>query len=240
MPMPVLRHAATARPPEGVIVMLPGLGGSPEDFEHYGFVDLVRVANPGFDVVVPDAHFGYYRTRTLVQRLQADVFAAGRPESGQTWLLGTSMGGFGAVVYAMEHEEAIDGLILLAPYLGPADIIEELRDAGGLAAWSPPDGWRELEDQERRDSYELWHWLRGYADPSNTRPRLFLGFGADDSLSVPGKLLASVLPAEQTQVIPGGHALLVWRPILATLLPRAIGVQATRVAGADEPAPAPR
>jgi pimeloyl-ACP methyl ester carboxylesterase len=99
------------------------------------------------------------------------------------------MGGFGAVVYAAEHEELVDGLILLAPSLGPEDVIQEVADAGGLAAWSPPDGWRGIEDE----------------------------------LSVPGGLLADVLPAEQKQISAGGHKFLVWRPILATLLPRALG-----------------
>jgi hypothetical protein len=78
VPMPLVRHAAAAGTAVGLIVMLPGLGGTPEDFEEHAFVDLVRLAHPGYDVVLADAHFGYDRTRTLVERLHEDVIEPGR------------------------------------------------------------------------------------------------------------------------------------------------------------------
>ena len=191
-------------------------------YEENGFVAMVRLANPTFDVIAVDAHFGYYMDEILVERLHQDVIAPLRAKYDQVWIAGISLGGFGASAYTLEHEEDVDGLILLAPYMGKRAIYEEVRAAGGLASWQPPTNWREIGDNETRKYYEVWNWLRGYGDPAAARPKLFLAYGAEDDFRVPNDLLGRELPTDRVEVRPGGHNWTVWRPAFGKLLSRSI------------------
>lgn len=65
------------------------------------------------------------------------VFAPRRPGHDHVWVLGVSMGGLGALHYTQQHPDRVDGVIALAPYLGRRRLVAEIRDAGGLARWTP-------------------------------------------------------------------------------------------------------
>ena len=115
--------------------MLPGRGDRAATFISNGFQNAGE--NYGFDTIAADAHFGYFRKRTLVERLHADIVLPAR-EAGykKIWLLGISAGGFGSILYASQYPDEIDGVILLAPFLGEREAIDELVAGGGLATWS--------------------------------------------------------------------------------------------------------
>ncbi len=86
-----------------LIVFLPGYGSAARDFEKNGFVETVRAQNPSIDVTSVDAHFGYYKERTLVERLRQDaIHPAMQSRYEEIWIVGTSMGGLGAVLFARE------------------------------------------------------------------------------------------------------------------------------------------
>ena len=220
VPMPALHFAAASQPAEGLIVLLPGYADLPERYEQQGFVDMIRAAQPGFDVIAADAHYGYYRDRTLVERLHDDLIGPVLDRYERVWFVGISMGGFGAPIYAIDHPEKIEGMILLAPFMGYAEVIGEIKDAGGLAAWTPPD-LASIEDEERRKFYEVWSWFRCYTTETEHRPRLFLGYGTEDDLEVPNGILAAELPPERVMTLPGGHKWTVWQPLFAELVHRA-------------------
>lgn len=136
-----------------LVVMLPGAYSRPRDFVDEGFVDALRSRGVDADVQVVDAHLRYYEDKTIVERLRQDVvrpaLARGVP---QVWLVGISLGGFGALGYAARHGDEIAGVLALAPYLGRRSVLQELEAAGGPAAWrrrSPPP---EADDLER----EVW------------------------------------------------------------------------------------
>lgn len=222
IPMPAVRHSATSTSADGLIVLLPGFGDEPEDYEENGFVEMVRTANPRFDVIAPDAHFGYYRAFTVVDRLHQDVIGPAMKKGyRRLWLVGISMGGLGAASYAMEHEDLVEGIILLAPYMGDSEVIEEISKAGGLKKWSPPD-LESVEDPEMRHYYELWSWYQAYAVHPESQPKLFIGFGDEDRLRHPNKLVAEVLPDDRSLVMHGGHKWKVWRPLFERLVRRAL------------------
>jgi pimeloyl-ACP methyl ester carboxylesterase len=220
--MPAVAHAATSSS-SGLIVLLPGFGDGPEDYESNGFVEMIQQANPGYEVIAADAHFGYYRNFSVVERLHQDVIApALSREKRSVWLVGISMGGLGAATYAMEHEDLVKGVILLAPYMGDSDVIEEVKLAGGLAKWSPPEKWREIEDAETRKYYQLWSWYQEFATSPETQPQLFIGHGLDDGLGGPNDLVARVLPDDHSETMPGGHKWKVWKQLFAKLVRRAL------------------
>ncbi|EAT15302.1 alpha/beta fold hydrolase [Desulfuromonas acetoxidans] len=204
IPLPLLTYTQPQQNPN-LLVILRGIGGSAEDFERLGAIAAVRQRNLPFDVVVPDAHFGYYKKQTLVDRLYEDVIQPARQQGYQhIWLAGFSMGGLGSLIYVREHPEDIDGILLITPFLGWDGIIHEIKDAGGVSVWQPgtfdpADDWQRM----------VWSWIKEYqhalplGPPS---PPIYLGYGQDDSIADEGPpLLATVLPPCNSFHIPGGH-----------------------------------
>ncbi len=219
--MPVVHHAAANGQADGLIVLLPGYGDSPEHFEQQGMVDIIRRVAPTFDIIAADAHFGYYRNLSIVDRLHTDVLGSRQNRYQRVWLVGISMGGLGAASYAMEHPDVVERVFLLAPYMGDEDLISEVENAGGLARWEPPN-LSSIEDEEQRRFYRLWDWYKSYARPNPAGPDLMLGFGSDDKLRDGNQLLADVLPNEKVVRTPGGHKWEVWMPIFEALLRQAV------------------
>lgn len=221
VPMPAVLHPATSGTADTLVVLLPGFGDGPQDYYDNGVVTKIREVNPRADVIAVDAHFGYYKERSLIDRLHADVIGplAGRYQ--RVWLVGISMGGFGAMIYTMAHREQVHGLILMAPYMGTRDVITEV-DVAGLDKWVPPD-LATVDDEETRKYYETWAWLQGYATHPETMPQLFLGHGSDDSLHTPNSFVGRYLPDGHYLVRPGAHKWTVWQPMFVEFAGPALG-----------------
>lgn len=216
-PIPYDFHSSGV-PTRGLVVFLPGFGDGPERFRQKGLVSMVH-AQTGFDVVAVDAHFGYYRGFSIVDRLHEDIIEPLRGDYQSIWLVGVSMGGFGASSYAMDHPSNVTGVMLLAPYMGLRKVVAEVSDAGGLAGWRAPD-LASIDDARTRHSYRLWRWYQGYIGASPDRsPTLALGFGSADR-GVGSSLIEAVLPDAQVQVLPGDHNWAVWTPLFEALLSR--------------------
>ncbi len=203
----------------GLVVMLPGFGDRASHFVRNEFVELAR-AEGGWDVVVADAHFGYYRVGEVVGRLRQDIIGPARSLGYRhIWLVGVSMGGFGATSYAARYPDDIEGIILISPYLGEhAGNMTAIKDA--LA--------RERKDVRASDTppaaleRRVWNYLAEKA--SNNQPDLFLTYGSEEN--DPAHLrLAKLLEPERVHVEPGGHKWNVWRPAFSTISKRALGEQ---------------
>lgn len=119
------------------------------------------------------------------------------------------MGGLGAVLYAREHPGTVDGVLLLAPYLGEDPLVEEIEGAGGLAAWPGPYAAEGFAGFTR----EMWSWLRGAAAAETSRPAIWLGYGRSDRLRRSHALLAAALPPGRVLTARGGHTWPVWREL---------------------------
>jgi len=219
-PMPSQRFEAN-QPATGLIVLMPGFGDGPRHYVKHGFVDTVRAANPAFDVVAVNAHFGYYRNFSVVDRLHEDIIEPLRERYDAIWLVGISMGGLGAAIYTMSYPDNVDGMILLAPFMGSEEVVEEVMSAGSLGRWTPPD-LSTIEDDRDRRYYELWTFYQGYVTDPGRKPGLYLGFGDQDHLRGPNAFVAEVLKPEQSLVLSGGHKWRVWKPLFAELANRAI------------------
>jgi hypothetical protein len=211
----------------GVIVLLPGFGDRASAFEQNGFIKVLNERAPAYDVVAADAHFGYYRKAILVRRLEEDVIAPLRKQGyREIWLSGASMGGFGAVGYARTHPDEVAGLLLFAPYMGPAQVTQEAKRAGGLCKWQPQPITK-VDDQETFARANLV-WLKSQAcDRTNGKP-IFVGVGNQDRLLPANGLLASELEPSHFLVLPGGHGWKVWTPALDTLAARAFAPSAAQ------------
>ena len=207
---------------DGLVVMLPGFADGPRDFVEQGFVDAVRAANPGYDVLAVNAHWGYYRDYSVVERLREDVLEPARERYRRIWLVGISMGGFGAAAYAQTYPQHVDGLILLAPFMGSETVVEDVLATDRLADWRSPV-LASIADRKERRFYELWQFYREYAVAPRREPLLYIGFGAEDHLRPPNQRVAEVLDDERSLMLPGGHKWTVWKPLFDELSKRALG-----------------
>ena len=121
-------------------------------------------------------------------------------------MVGISLGGFGALLYAREHPGDIHGLVLLAPFLGHARSIARIGAAGDLRQWQPANAPADTEHEQ-----VLWIWLREYAASTQTRPEIYLGYGENDKFAAANRLLATVLPRERVFTTAGAHDWRTWR-----------------------------
>ena len=208
VPMEHQLFRTAEQPQPTLLVMLPGIRDTEQHFIKHGFVDAVQQHGLAVDVVAADAHLGYYRRQSLESRLIEDIIEPARARgTTRIVLFGTSLGGLGSLIMAKNHPDMVDGLILLAPYIGDDKVIDEIRDGGGPAAWRP--GEIAANDFAR----DLWLWLR-QAD----LPPTVVACGANDRLIETSRLLAELLPPESLVVEPGGHDWKTWRSLWRQLL----------------------
>jgi pimeloyl-ACP methyl ester carboxylesterase len=140
--------------------------------------------------------------RSVLRRLRHEVVLPARASGcNRIWLGGISLGGFLAMAYAERFPKEIDGLCLLAPYLGNHIVIGEIERANGVREWNP--GTVADDDDERR----IWRFIK---EQGTRALPLHLGFGQDDRFAASQRLMATALPPESVDVVPGGHEWPTW------------------------------
>ena len=194
------------------------------------------------DALLVDADVSYYYDQTLHRA--AARGRASPPQRAQwlpaIWLVGISIGGFGALIHELARPGSVDGIVALAPYLGRRVLGAEIKKAGGLRAWQAPTGPQPDEEPDRK----LWPFFQQYlaAQPSKNLPPLYLGFGLEDRFASNHKLLADALPPGRVFTTEGGHDWpqwrQLWRNVLDVLPLPALG--RARQSVTQSPAAAPR
>jgi pimeloyl-ACP methyl ester carboxylesterase len=200
-----------------LLVFLPGAFLKPEEFERQGFVSAVQERDLAADSLLVDADVSYYYDQTFIERLQQDVIEPQRALGYQKiWLVGISIGGFGALIHELARPGTVDGIVTLAPYLGRRPIGAEIHNAGGLRAWKAPEGPLPDEEVDRK----LWPWLQQYASPARPEklPPLYLGFGLSDRFASNHRLLADALPTGHVFTTEGGHDWPQWSQLWRNML----------------------
>ena len=212
VPMPLLREPAQAPGrADTLVVMLPGRFDRPQDFVREGLLADLRRQRADVDVLLADAHLGYYMDRSVLDRLREDVIGPARRQGyRQIWLAGISLGGFGALGYAARHGEApggeVDGVLAIAPYLGSDEVIRAIGREGGPQRWLASPVKLAANDLEQ----DLWQWL---AHPPADAPPVFLGFGRGDRMGGAHRLAAGLMPPGHVMQVEGGHDWAPWRAL---------------------------
>jgi len=192
-----------------LLIFLRGRGGSNRDYEKHGFIDDIRQRGLPYDMEAPNAHMGYYIGRSLVDRLKKDIIDPARAEGyKEVWLVGASMGGLGALLYAKFQPEDIDGVYLISPFLGEGETIDAITAAGGLAAWEPGP-----YDPVKDWQLMLWDWLKHRAAADWAGAPVYLGYGTGDMFKKAHALLSANLPADRIFTTSGGHTPKVMRRV---------------------------
>lgn len=186
---------------------LHGFASGPESSKARMFKE--RFASCGIDLIVPDLAEGDFEHLTLTRQLQVvERELNGAPAV----LIGSSMGGYLAALYAARHPE-VERLVLLAPAFGFAKRLPAFMPLSQFEVWKRT-GWHEfyhygagaparlhfglIEDGERYEEY-----------PDARQPVLILH--GDEDHDVPVSLseeFAAKHPNARLIVLPDGHQLL--------------------------------
>ena len=111
------------------IIYLHGFASSPNSKKAKIFAD--RFQSAGIPLQAPDLNAGDFLNLTLTSQLRiVEQAAGGRPVS----LIGSSMGGYLAALYAARHPE-VEKVVLLAPAFGFAWLWAESLGTEQVAAW---------------------------------------------------------------------------------------------------------
>jgi pimeloyl-ACP methyl ester carboxylesterase len=172
---------------------------------------------------IPDLAAGDFEHLSIKSQIDViDEMAAGESVS----LIGSSMGGYLAALYAARDPEAVARLVLLAPAFG---------FARSWAAAPEAEAWRKTgflevyhygEKRKRRLSYDLIEDALGYEDfPDFQQPALIF-HGIHDTVVPPGlsSQFASTHPNARLRLMDSDHELLnvldsIWREAGPFLVP---------------------
>lgn len=211
---PMMRSAETPIPvrvygdlgkAEEIFILLPGMFDDVESFEERGFLavaDRILEGREDAAFIAVDAHFGYYRERSIDRRLKEDVLGqfAGR----KVTLVGISLGGFGALITAQRYPDSFDRMVLIAPFLGWPENIQQLKRGADA---------RPRDDLEAK-VFALWRWLEKGADGIPTT----LLYGQDDKFRAAYDHLASSAPGIDLRGAEGAHDWPTWKALWADWL----------------------
>lgn len=207
---------AQARRSDRLLVLLPGRLSPPEEFRSEGLeAELARTLGP-VDQVAVDAHVGYYLSGAFVETLAEDVLVPARKAGFRdVWIVGASLGGSGALAILKKRPDLVDGLVLLAPYLGSDEVVKRVKRFGREIRSAPPPS-----DPKERFFEELWAWL---LTPDGARAPIAVGYGRSDRFVASHRFLSTLLPPDRVVEVDGGHDWSAWRRAMAELLRRGIG-----------------
>jgi hypothetical protein len=189
------------------ILYLHGFASSPSSSKARYFRQ--RLENAGARVDIPDLAAGDFEHLTITAQLAVvERAAAGHPVS----LIGSSLGGYLAALYAARHPE-VARVVLLAPAfgfarrwpesLGPARV-EEWRRAGTM------DVYHYGEDRHRQLGHQLIDDGAAYEDYPDFRQPALIFHGAGDDVVPPrySEHFAATHPNARLEILDSGHQLL--------------------------------
>jgi pimeloyl-ACP methyl ester carboxylesterase len=180
---------------ETLLVMLPGADMAAQEFQANGFLD----GDDGIDRIAVETGMECYLDNVSAEQLHERVIVpAALQGAKRIWLVGISLGGFGALLYARAHPDRIAGIVLLAPFIGSRGLIAEVERAGGLRHWRAET----MTTEEQR----MLTWLGA----GSGLPEMMLGYGTEDRFAAAHRLLASLLPPARIVTAPGGHDWPTW------------------------------
>jgi pimeloyl-ACP methyl ester carboxylesterase len=192
------------------VILLPGAYDTPEDFITHGFDTLATDA--GIDLQTYPTDLTAVSDGSLIERLHHEAVLPARAQGGATRLLlgGISIGALMALTYQDSFPDAVDGLVLLAPYPGNRSITRMIAASGGLGGWVPG----ELDDTE--GELRGWRALQGL---SRQRPApLWLGYGTEDRFAGGHAQMAELLPDDRVFTTAGAHDWPTWRLLWQAML----------------------
>jgi esterase/lipase superfamily enzyme len=191
-----------------LVVLLPTMGGKGSHYETQGFLEVLWERGFEASMEIVDVKPSLYLRGKFVELLKTEVIAPAKAEGyEEIYLVGTSLGGHGALLYATKYPEDVDGIVILAPFISLHIASEAIEEAGGL------DTWEDCPFLAWNYACNLWKSLKVYvSDPRNQR-KVVLGFGREDKFAAQCRVLADALSPEQVFTVSGGHDWATWKKL---------------------------
>ena len=191
-----------------LVVLLPGFGGKGSHYETQGFLD--EVWERGFEATmeVVDVKPSLYLGSRIVELLKTEVIGPAKAEGfEEIYLVGISLGGHGALLYATKYPEDVDGIVILAPFISGDTASEAIDEAGGL------DTWEDCPFLAWTHACNLWKSLKVYVSNPRNQRKVVLGLGTEDIFVEQCRILSDVLLPEQVFTVSGGHDWATWKKL---------------------------
>jgi len=183
---------------DNLLILLPGMGDSTEHYDKHRFPQTLQQLHSNWDVLVLDAHFGYYRDRVLIDAVKQDILPIiDRKTYKKIVVGGISMGGYGAMLLQYALAERVDGVILIAAYLGEKDLLEQ-------ATQQPISKWQATANQDR-EQQALAYWYR------QNKSKSLLAFGTADQFAKNMTWLGEETQEGNKYQREGGHKWTTWK-----------------------------
>jgi len=196
-----------------LVILLPTIKGEGLHYEKHGFVEAVRERGFESDLKILDVNPVLYLQGRIVDVVNTEIVAPAI-EAGYNKIIivGISLGGHGALLYVTKAPQDIDGVVVIAPFIGGFFINDVIQSAGGLSRWEecPPIEWDYACD--------MWKLLKDYLSVPEHQDKIILGFGLEDDFAESNQLLANQLPARNVFRVSGGHDWVTWKTIWTKVL----------------------
>lgn len=199
-----------------LLIMLPGAGMRANEFAAHEMISALQYQAAAVDIVVLELDLGLYLEKNRVADVlhEQAILPALTQGYQRIWLLGISLGGMGALLYASVYSTYIEGLFLLAPFMGTRRTMAALTNAGGFDF-----ALRDVTMTTAEQS--VLEWIASYlAKETGANLKLYLGYARQDRFSSGQKLLAGCLPADDVSVQNGDHDWPTWKTLWHDLLSR--------------------
>jgi pimeloyl-ACP methyl ester carboxylesterase len=200
------------------VVYLHGFASGPDSSKAAWFRRGLEVA--GARVIVPDLAEGDFEHLTVSRQLEVILRAA---PPGPVSLIGSSLGGYLAALYAARHTE-VERVVLLAPAFGFTGIWRKRLDAAELDRWRDTgllEVYHYVLGRNAPIGYGLFSDALRYEDePDFPQPALIFHGAHDDVVPVAGsEHFAALHPNAALEIVDSGHDLL---DVLDSVVPQAI------------------
>jgi putative tributyrin esterase len=206
--------------PAHVLYLLHGNGNTYRDWSKYS--DVAKLAPTNFLLVMPEGRSSYFMNSASVAQdryedfITQDLIADAErdlPKRRERAVIGTSMGGFAAVVLAMKHPDLYEFAGALSPAIDYAERGLSLRHFGQSLAVRRIFGPVGSATRRASDPFAL----AASVDPKRV-PYIFLSAGDEEPLLEPIRRFDALLTkrgiAHEFHVLPGGHNWTQWNEAL--------------------------
>ena len=216
-----VQHYGTVHSGEQLVVFFPGINSSGQDFEAYDLLTPFIERYPQADILLVDTRLAYIEAGNIASRIQQEIIIPAKKKGyKKIWFVGISLGGLGTLIYNKNYPDNINGIVLMAPFIGGDDIVDSI-----LSAPSPQE-WARINANSEIKAVQMWRHLISYNDQTpiidNNKVKLLLAFGKDDRFVRSHQLLASFMEPDNVFQGPGEHNWLTWRELWIEMLDKNI------------------
>jgi hypothetical protein len=206
--MQILFDPDPTRPADRALVLFCPAQARPVDLIAQGFLAEVRSRKIFVDVFFPDLTLAHALDASWLAQVQGQIVAPGSGKSyREIWFAGISLGAWHALRFAAAQPSMLAGLVLIAPYAGTGDVLQEIEAAGGPASWA------QAASTGLDDERAWWRWLARRDATHTPRLPIYLAAGAQDRFGRGQRLLASLLDPELVRFVPGQHDWETWQSL---------------------------